>query len=118
MCPASSKTSGARNAELTAAWTTAVLNRSKSCGSFSRFWSSMYNNMLSSASDSGIHVTDWLPACCNPATLARILQGVFVLQNVNVAKLLPVLQFFAFCETQFLNLSACFCAMLTIQNVK
>ena len=42
----------------------------------------------------------------------------FVLQNVNVAKLLPVLQFFAFCETQFLNLSACFCAMLTIQNVK
>ena len=39
-------------------------------------WSSMYNNMLSSASDSGIHVTDWLPACCNPATLARIREGV------------------------------------------
>ena len=41
----------------------------------------------------------------------------FVFQNVNVAKLLSVLQFFAFSETQFLNLSACFCAMLTIQNV-
>ena len=32
----------------------------------------------------------------------------FVLQNVNVAKLLPVLQFFALRETQFLNPSACF----------
>mmetsp|Transcript_65531 Transcript_65531/g.109099 ORF Transcript_65531/g.109099 Transcript_65531/m.109099 type:complete len:264 (-) Transcript_65531:97-888(-) len=42
----------------------------------------------------------------------------FVLQNVNVAKLLPILQFFAFFETLLLNLSACFCAMLTIQNVK
>ena len=42
----------------------------------------------------------------------------FILQNVNVAKLLSVLQFFAYCETQFLNLSACFCAMLTTQNVK
>ena len=42
----------------------------------------------------------------------------FVLQNVNVAKLLPVLLFFPFCKRQFLNLSACFCAMLTIQNVR
>ena len=42
----------------------------------------------------------------------------FVFHNVNVAKLLAVLQFFAFCEMQFLNLCACFCAMLTIQNVK
>ena len=79
--PGSSNDSVARNAELTAAWTTAVLNRSKSCGAFSRFWSSIYNNMFASASDSGIHVTDWLPACCNPATLARILQGVLYLRQ-------------------------------------
>ena len=41
-----------------------------------------------------------------------------VLENVNVASLLPVLQFFAYWKPHLLNRSACFCPMLTIQNIK
>ena len=43
---------------------------------------------------------------------------LFVLENVNVAKLLPLLQFFAFCEWDSLYRSACFYPMVTIQNVE
>ena len=109
VCPGSSNDSGPRNAELTAAWTTAVLNRSV-------FLWFLFPLLVLNVQK---HVVQRLGQR-NPRQrlAASFLQSCNFGTDVYVAIFLPVLQFFAFCQPHFLNLSACFCPMLTIQNVK